>query len=145
MGVKPIPEGYHSVTPYLVVKGVASQLAFLKQAFDAIETERTTTSDGIIRHAEVSIGDSKIMIGEAWGEYKPIPACLLLYVPDVETVYRRALEAGGISLREPENTFYGDRSGGVKDSCGNQWWISTHVEDVPPEEVARRAEAMGKH
>jgi PhnB protein len=145
MGVKAIPEGYHSVTPYLVVKGVPAQLDFLKQAFGAIENERTTTSDGIIRHAQASIGDSKIMMGEAWGEHKPFPACLLLYVPDVDAVYRRALQAGGTSLREPETMFYGDRSGGVLDPCGNQWWISTHVEDVPPEEVARRAETMSNH
>ena len=138
MAVKPIPEGYHTVTPYLVVPGVAQLIDFLKQAFAAEEIQRINRPDGTIMHAEVRIGDSRVMMGEAGGEYGPMPGMLHLYVEDVDTVYRRALQAGATSLREPVNEFYGDRIGGVKDLSGNQWWIATHIQDVSVEALAQR-------
>ena len=144
MAVKPVPDGYHSITPYLVVQGVPKLIEFLKRAFEAKETERVTQPDGRVRHAEVKIGDSVVMLGEATGEHTPMPTSLYLYVPDADTTYKRALQAGGISLMEPANQFYGDRNAGVKDPVGNHWWIATHVEDVPPEELRRRAAAAMK-
>ncbi len=144
MAVKPIPDGYHSLTPYLVVQGVAKLIDFLKQAFEAKEVHRMSRPDGTIMHAEVRIGDSVVMMGEAMGEFKPMPAMIYLYVNDADAVYQRALQAGATSMMEPADQFYGDRNGGVKDPCGNQWWIATHKEDVPPEELAKRAEAAMK-
>ena len=144
MAVKPIHDGYHTVTPYLVVAEVAQLIDFLKQAFGAAEIQRTTRPDGSIGHAEVRMGDSRVMMGEAGGEFPPIPAMLHLYVEDADALYRRALQAGATPLREPEDQFYGERMAGVKDKFGNQWWIATHIEDVSPEEMARRQEAMKK-
>jgi PhnB protein len=144
MAVKPIPEGFHRVTPYLVVREVPKLLDFLKQAFDAQEIMRMPQPDGTIMHAEVRIGDSLIMMGEARGEHKPMPGSLYLYVDDTDATFKRALQAGATSTMEPANQFYGDRSAGVIDPVGNHWWIATHIEDVPPEELARRAEAFMK-
>ncbi len=144
MAVKPVPDGYHSVTPYLVVQGVARLIDFLKQAFDAEEIERLPGPDGTIMHGEVRIGDSVVMMGDARGEFRPMPASLHLYVNDTDATYKRALQAGATSLMEPADQFYGDRNAGVKDSLGNHWWIATHKEDVSPEELARRAEAFTK-
>ena len=129
--VKPIPEGYHTVTPYLIVQEAAQLIDFVKQAFDATETFRGTGSAGGI-HAEVKIGDSMVMIGGggAWrGE--PGSATLYLYMDDVDSIYQRALQAGATSITEPADQPYGDRMAGVKDSFGNVWYIATHVEDVP--------------
>jgi PhnB protein len=143
--VDAIPAGYHTVTPYLVVPGVADLIEFLKDAFGAVEVMRHSIKGGAIMHAEVKIGDSRIMMGEppANGEewHKPLPGSIHLYVEDVDAVYARAMAAGATSLREPANQFYGDRTGGVQDASGNQWWIATHVEDVSPEELSRRAAA----
>lgn len=144
MAVKPIPEGHHSVTPYLVVPGVAKLIDFLKRAFEAKEIHRTTRPDGTIMHAEVRIGDSMVMMGEARGEWKPMPGAIYLYVNDTDATYKRALRAGATSVMEPADQFYGDRNAGVKDPVGNHWWIATHKEDVPPEELAKRAEAFMK-
>lgn len=140
MDDKSIPKGYHSVTPYLFVRGVADLIDFLILAFDAEEKERMSLPDGVVAHAEVKIGDSIVMLGEASGKHKPLPAMLYLYVNDVDTTFKRALEAGATSIREPRNEFYGDRSGGVQDAFGNQWWIATHVEDLSPEELKKREE-----
>lgn len=137
MSVKPIPDGYHSVTPYLAVKGAAGLIDFMKEAFGAEEAFRM--GDNPIMHAEMRIGDSMVMLGDAQDEV--MPAQIHLYMPDVDATYQRALKAGAKSTREPENQFYGDRSAGVKDAFGNTWWIATHIEDVPPEEMARRAQA----
>jgi PhnB protein len=144
MPIKPIPEGFHTVTPYLTVENAIGLLAFLKEAFDAKETERLERPDGKIGHAEVRIGDSVVMIGEACGQWKPMPGSLYLYVPDANASYRRAIAAGAKSLMEPADQFYGDRTGGVKDLCGNFWWIATHKEDVPPDELRRCAAARAK-
>ncbi len=138
MSVKPVPDGYHSVTPYLTVKGAAQLIGFLKEAFGAEETFRM--GGDRVMHAEVRIGDSMVMLGDAPDQ--PMPAMIHLYMPDVDAVYRRALTAGATSEREPADQFYGDRSAGVRDAFGNVWWIATHVEDVPPEELQRRAAAQ---
>ncbi len=144
MAVKPIPEGYHSITPYLVVEGAVKLIDFLKEAFGAEERERMAMPDGTIRHAELKIGDSMLMMGEASGEYKPMPTALYLYVTDTDSTYRRAVAAGATSISEPADQFYGDRNAGVTDPSGNKWWIATHKEDVAPEELARRAQAARK-
>lgn len=139
-----IPDGYHSVTPYLVVEGLPKLIDFLKAAFDGVETERVPGPDGKIAHAEVRIGDSVVMMGEAGEEWKPMPAMIYLYVSDADASYKRALDAGATSLMEPADQFYGDRNAGVKDPSGNLWWIATRIEDVSKEELQRRAEARGK-
>jgi PhnB protein len=144
MAVRPIPDGYHSVTPYLVVNGVAKLIDFLQQAFGAQEMERMETPDGTVMHGEVKIGDSMIMMGEASARHKPMPASLYLYVTDTDALYQQAMQSGAISLMPPANQFYGDRNAGVQDPCGNQWWIGTHVEDVAPEEMKRRSETYLK-
>ena len=144
MPVKPIPDGFHTVTPYLVVPGVPRLIEFLKQAFDAKEMHHSTRPDGTVMHAQVRIGDSVVMMGEAIGEFGPMPAMIYLYVTDVDAVYQRALRAGGVSIMEPTDMFYGDRNGGLKDPCGNQWWIATHIENVSEEELAKRAEGAMK-
>ena len=141
MGVNPIPEGYRTVTPYLVVDGAANVLEFVKQAFGAEEKFRMETPDGTIGHAEVQIGDSMVMLGDAGDQNPAMPAMIHLYVDDCDATYERALGAGGTSEREPTDQFYGDRSAGVRDPAGNLWWIATHVEDVPEEELAKRMEA----
>jgi PhnB protein len=146
MAVKPIPAGHHSVTPYLVVREVAKLIDFVKQAFGAVEVHRMSRPDGSLGHAEVKVGDSMIMMGEAMGEWQPMPAALYLYVEDADAVYRRALAAGATSISEPANQFYGDRNAGVKDPCDNLWWIATRFEDLSTEEIARRAsQAAAKH
>lgn len=141
--VRPRPAGFHTVTPALRVPGVAKLIDFLTRAFDAKENGRFVGKDGSIMHAEVMIGDSHVMMGEPGERFSPLPASLHLYVPDVDATYRRAIAAGGTSLREPANQFYGDRSAGVLDPCGNEWWISTHIEDVSLEEMKRRMEGAG--
>jgi PhnB protein len=142
MAVNSIPQGFHSVTPYLVVREVPKLLDFLKQAFNAQEIMRMPQPDGTIMHAEVRIGDSPIMMGEAQGEHKPMPGSMYLYVDDTDATYKRALQAGATSQMAPENMFYGDRHASIIDPVGNHWSIATHIEDVPPDEMARRAEAF---
>lgn len=145
MAVKPVPEGYHSATPYLIVPGVAKVIDFLKQTFDAKEShERMSRPDGAIMHAEVKIGDSPIMLGEPMGQFPPMPASIYVYVADTDACYQRALKAGATSLMEPADQFYGDRNAGVRDPAGNVWWIGTHIEDVAPEEIARRSAQSAK-
>lgn len=139
MSVKPIPEGYHSITPYLIVKDADKLIDFLKNAFGAKEIHRSLKPEGQIMHAEVQIGDSRIMMAEA-SDQITAPVLLYLYVEDVDSVYKQAIKAGGVSLGEPMDQFYGDRSGGVQDPSGNHWWIGTHVEDITPEEMKKREE-----
>ena len=137
------PEGFHTVNPYLAVNGAAQVLDFLIKAFGAVEVgERFIGPDGAIMHAAVRIGDSMVEVSDAPGE--PMPAALHMYVEDTDAAYRRAMEAGGTSLREPMTTFYGDRTAGVKDPGGNSWWIACHVEDVSQEELVRRMKAQSK-
>ena len=142
MAVKPIPTGQHSVTPYLVVEGAAKLIDFIKQAFDGKEEERMARPDGSIMHAQIRIGDSVVMLSDATAQFKPTSAMIHLYLEDADAAYKRAIQAGATSLMEPANQFYGDRSGGVLDPFGTKWWVATHVEDVTPEEMAKREEAM---
>jgi PhnB protein len=146
MAAKPIPDGYHSVTPYLTVRGAGKVLEFLKQAFNAeIAHEPLKRPDGTIMHVEVKIGDSRVMIAEESEMAKATPSSLYLYVPNVDSVYQQAIKAGGKTIMEPMDMFYGDRSGGVKDPSGNSWIIATHKQDLAPQELAKAAEAFFKN
>jgi PhnB protein len=140
--VKPIPDGHRTVTPYLVVADADAILSFLERAFGGEVTMKTHTPDGRVAHAEIRIGDSMVMLGEGNDEWPPTRAMIHLYVEDVDAVFRNAVEAGARTVREPETMFYGDRSGGVEDAGGNQWWIATRVEEVSLEEIARRQEEL---
>jgi len=149
MAPRPIPEGYHSVTPYLIVTGAASAIEFYKHAFGAKELMRIPHPDGRVGHAELQVGDSRIMLADEFperGARSPMslggtPVGILLYVDDVDAVAARALAAGAKMVRPVTDQFYGDRSGTLNDPFGHQWTISTHKEDVSPEEMQRRAAA----
>lgn len=150
MAIKAIPDGYHSVTPYLMTDGAADAIAFYKEAFGATELFRMTDAKGRIGHAEIRIGDSVVMLADT----QPGATCsgprslggstvgLMIYLENVDTVFARALKAGGKSLRPLAHQFYGDRSGTLEDPFGHVWTVATHVEDVPPEEIERRVAAM---
>ena len=142
--VKAIPDGYHTVTPYLTVADLPRMLEFVQAAFGATIHEAIAGEDGRVRHAEVQLGDSKIMIGQARAEHPARPGTLYLYVEDTDANFRRAIEAGAKSIMDPADQFYGDRNAGVEDPLGNYWWIATHVEDVTPEEMERRAKEQLK-
>ena len=139
--VKAVPEGYRAVTPYLVVQGADKLIAFMKAAFGAEEIVRMLQPDGTIGHTEMRIGDSMVMLGEARDQWKAMPTMLYLYLGDVDAAYARALAAGATPVLEPQDQFYGDRSGVVQDMCGNIWSVATHIEDLSEEEVKRRHEA----
>ena len=141
MPVNYIPEGYRTVTPYMAVKGVDRLISFIETVFGGKEVLRMGGSEGKIAHAEMMIGDSKIMMGEPIDENKIMPAMLNVYVPDCDAVYKKAIAAGGKTSREPEDQFYGDRNAAVMDPFGNHWFIATHIEDVSDEETQRRASA----
>ena len=149
---KPIPEGYHSATPYLIVKGGAEAIDFYKRAFGAAESFRMADPKGGIAHAEIRIGDSAIMLADEhpnMGYRGPrslggSAVSIMLYVADVDGTFDRAVKAGAKSQRPVANQFYGDRSGTLEDPFGHIWTISTHVEDVAPDEMKRRAEAAFK-
>lgn len=136
------PEGYHTVTPYITVKDAPGFIDFVQRAFDAKESERVTRPDGGIMHAEVRIGDSPIMISEACDQMGPMPASLYLYVEDADAVFRKAVDSGAKSFMEPADMFWGDRFSSVTDTWGNQWSIASHVEDVAPDELKKRARAF---
>ncbi len=142
MTVKSIPDGYRTVTPFLIVQEAITLIEFLTQAFEAKETRRTLDPEGCIMNAEVRIGDSVIMVSEAQGDCKPMPSSIYLYVENTDTIYDRALQAGGTSMMKPKDEFWGDRSAGVKDATGNHWWIATHQEDVSSEEMEKRIKAL---
>ena len=141
MTVKPVPDGFHTLTPYLTVDNAQTLMNFIEQAFDGKVVYRMNDDEGNVRHAEMKIGDSMLMLGQARDEWHPKEANLVLYVPDCDAMYQKALAAGGTTVRELSTQPCGDRSGGVKDPQGNTWWISTHVEDVSPEEMERRMKA----
>ncbi|HJV49485.1 MAG TPA: VOC family protein [Geothrix sp.] len=141
--VQPVPAGYHTVTPYLVVADGEGLMAFLRAAFGAVEVSRAVRPDGSIANAEVRLGDSMVMVAQAKDPWVPMPAGFYLYVPDTDATYQAALAAGGVSLLEPADQFYGDRNAGVQDPWGNNWWIATHIEDVDEAEVQRRMAARG--
>ena len=130
MAVKPIPDGYSVVSPYLVVPGAADFIEFMKEGLGATEIRRFPGPEGRIMHAEVRLGDSVIMLGDASGESKPWTAMLHVYTEDCDASYKRAIAAGCTSVREPSDNPDGDRRGGVDDKWGNQWWFATHVKDA---------------
>ncbi len=138
MAAKPIRDGFHTVTPYLFAEGSARLVTFLCEGLNAEVMNRKDRPDGAIMHAEVRVGDSMLMLGEASREFGPMPTSIYLYVPDCDAVYQQALAAGGVSVFEIMNLPSGERYGGVKDPFGNIWWIATHVEDLSPEEQERR-------
>jgi PhnB protein len=138
MAVKYIPDGYHTVTPYLSVCDAEHEVEFMQKAFGGELKFAMRDVQGGIRHAEVRIGDSMVMVGRAREQFHPRPMNFYLYVADCDDSYRKALAAGGKSVHEPVNHEYGDRSGGVEDPEGNHWWIATHIEDVSGDEIARR-------
>ena len=152
MAVKPIPEGYRRVTPYLVIQGASAAIDYYKKVFGATERGRMEAPGGMIGHAELTIGDSVVMLADEFGEmgFKSpkvlggSPVSLVLYVENVDEVFKRAVDAGGRSIRPVENQFYGDRMGTLEDPFGHVWSIGTHVEDVSPEEMKRRSEEMTK-
>jgi len=139
MSVKPLPEGYHTITPFLYVAGTPALIEFLKVAFGAIELMRIHEPDGSVMHAQLKIGDSTLMMGEAMKGVAATQSSFYLYVPDADETYRLARAAGAVTVTEPADQFWGDRIAGIKDPAGNTWWIATHIEDVDPEELARRA------
>ncbi len=138
MSVNPIPEGYHTITPYLSVKDARGFIDFAMKALGAKEIYCTNSDDGKVMHSEIKIGDSMMMISEANDKNPATNGNFYLYVPDTDAAYNKALDAGAVSTMEPANQFYGDRSAGVKDSFGYNWWFGTHVEDVSPEEMDKR-------
>jgi PhnB protein len=149
---KPIPDGYHTATPYLIVKGAAQAIEFYKKAFGATESLRMAQPGGKVGHAEIRKGDSTIMLADEAPEVEArspqtiggSPVSILLYVEDVDAVFARAVAAGAVVQRPVADQFYGDRTGGVKDPFGHVWYIATHVEDVSPEEMRKRAAAAGR-
>ena len=148
--VKPIPEGYGSVTPYLIVQDAANAIDYYKKVFGATERMRMPGPDGKIAHAEIQIGGSYIMLADEnpeMGARSPktvggSPISLLVYVENVDRTVEKAVAAGAKVKSKVENKFYGDRMGGIEDPFGHQWYVATHVEDVSPEEMQRRMEAM---
>ena len=141
--VKAIPEGYHSIQPYLHIRGAADAIDFYKKAFGATERMRMPQPDGRIVHAEIQLGDSVIMLADEHPEkdiYSPkhfggSAVSIMLYIEDCDAVYKQAIAAGAKSLREPADQFYGDRMAGVEDPFGFLWWLGTHVKDVSTEEM----------
>ena len=144
MAVNPIPDGYHSVTPFLTVKGAAKLMEFVKQAFDAKEIHCMNRRDGTIGHAAVRIGDSIVEMAEASVDLKPMPGAIHLYVSDTDVTYERALQSGATSLHTPMDMFYGERGAAVKDPVGNYWYIATHTEDVSRHELEKRSDVFMK-
>lgn len=135
------PAGYHTVIPQTIVEDARTTLDFIEKVFGGRVLE-VFEEGGRIRHSEAEIGDSRVMVASTNDEFGPFPFMISVYVDDVDDAFQRAVDNGAKPLREPEDQFYGDRSGGVLDTQGNQWWISTHVEDVSAEEMKRRIAAM---
>ncbi len=138
MGVKPIPEGYSNVIPYLICKNTDIVIEFCQKVFGANLTDISKDEKGIIMHATIHIRDSAVMLSEESDKYPVTSTTLYFYTENCDEIYKRGIGAGGESLREPTDEFYGDRSCGFKDPSGNSWWIGTHIEDVSPEEIAKR-------
>jgi len=147
--VQPIPDGYHSVTPTLIIKGAAAAIEFYKTAFGATELFRMMQPDGRVGHAEIKIGDSPIMLADEFPELNYVSpqtlggsaVALMIYVEDVDTVFKRAIDHGASERRAVEDQFYGDRSGSLIDPFGHSWNIATHMEDVSPEDMEERAKS----
>ena len=152
MAVKAIPEGYHSITPYLVCKGAAKAIEFYTKAFGAAEMVRMPGPEGRIMHAEVKIGDSMVMLADEnpdRGAVAPTPGSLarsmsiMFYTDDVDATFKRALDLGASSIQTPTDMFWGDRMANLMDPFGHQWAIATHKEDVTPDEMEKRMQAIG--
>ena len=139
MAVSYKPAETQNVIPYLVVPDAEKELALVKEVFGAKEMHVSRDPGGRIAHAQVTIGDSLVMMAQANEQWPSLPAAIYIYVPDVDAAYQRALAVGAASVMQPSDQFYGDRNGGVKDSNGVQWWMATHIEDVSGEELERRA------
>ena len=131
LGGRPVPAGFRTVTPSLRPRGTAQLIAFLKQTFNAREVERYAAPDGTILNAQIQIGDSILELGEAHGEFQPMPTMFYLYVEDCDACYQRAIQGGATSIEAPADQPYGDRRAAVKDAWDNQWYMATHVRDVP--------------
>jgi PhnB protein len=152
MAVKPIPDGYPRVSPYLVVDGAQQAIEFYTNVLGATERMRMPGPDGRIGHAELQIGDSVVMLADEFPDmgakapsaYGGSPVSLSVYVEDVDATFDKATGAGATAVRPPENQFYGDRSATFDDPFGHRWTVNTHVEDVSPEEMGRRAAEMGQ-
>ena len=152
MAVKAIPDGYHTITPYLIVRGAAKAIEFYKQAFGARELFRIEQPDGRLGHTELKFGDSVVMLADEFPEnliqgpesLGGTAVTLLIYDADVDANFERAVAMGGKVLRALADQFYGDRTGTLRDPFGHIWTVATHKEDVSPEEMKKRAEAMGK-
>ena len=150
--VKAIPEGYEGATPYLIIKGATDALEFYKKAFGATEIMRMPAPGGTIGHAEIKIGKAIIMLADEFPDmnckspqaYGGSPVSIMIYVPDVDRFVKRAVDAGATVVRPLENKFYGDRAASLEDPFGHQWHFATHVEDVPPDEMEKRAKAVTK-
>jgi len=148
--VKAIPAGYRTVTPYLTIKNGAKALEFYKKAFGATAIYKLMMSDGRLGHAEIRLGDSMIMLGDELPEYGGkapetlggSPVSIYLYVEDVDAFFKRALAAGAKERKPVMDQFYGDRSGQLEDPFGHLWWVATHKEDIAPEEMQKRVQAM---
>lgn len=144
MSVKPIPDGYDNVIPYLICKDTDKVIEFAQKTFGASVDGIQKNENGIIMHASIHIRNSAIMLSEGSDKWPSMPAMMYIYVTNVDETYKKGLDAGGESLREPTNEFYGDRSCGLRDVSGNQWWIATHVEDISHEEMNKRQEELKK-
>ena len=142
-GIRPVPEGYHAVTPWIISRDTAGLLDFVKEAFGAEEIARVPNDDGTIGHAEFRIGDSIVMAFDAKEGWPDTPGFFRLYVEDGDALYRRALETGAVSVTEMTRLFFGDRVGRVRDPQGHVWWIQSRVEEVDAEEMERRAGEKG--
>lgn len=137
MAVKPVPDGFHTVTPYLNVKDADRFIEFCKQAFDATVRHCITMPDGAILNAEILIGNSIVMLAELREDTTPSRSSFYIYTEDTDSWYKNALAAGAESLMEPAEQVYGDINAGVKDKFGIEWWIATHVKDVSAEEIEK--------
>jgi PhnB protein len=146
---KPIPDGYHTVTPYIPVDGAADAIEYYKRAFGAKERMRMNAPDGSIAHAEIEIGDSLVIVSDPFPQSTVksprslggTSASIFLYVKDVDAVVKQAVEAGAEIVMQPQDQFWGDRFGTITDPFGHTWSVATHIEDVPPGEMAERAKA----
>ena len=148
--IKPVPSGFHTVTPYLVIANAGKAIEFYKEAFGARESSRLASPDGKVMHAEIMIGDSPIMLSDEfpdWNALSPLtiggtPVSIMLYVEDVDSIVKRAVAAGATLLMPVENQFWGDRMGTVADPFGHKWSVATHKENVSPDEIITRANAI---
>ena len=142
--VRPIPDGYTPITPYLIVEDAAGLIDFLVSAFGAVERFRIPMPEGGIGHAEVEIGGAALMLSDSNPEFSPTRASIHLYVTEVDAVHAQAVKAGATSVEGPSDMFYGDRLARIIDPYGNHWSIATHIEDVDPDELAQRLAALGE-